>query len=612
MAHISLEQFSGIAPRVGPTELGPTQAQTATNVKLQSGEIRPWRQAVSVYVPGNAGVQTIYKFENTATNAFVWLEWTTDVNVVPGPVADTSDFRLFYTGDGTPKKTNWNLATTSGTGTKPFPDAYYQMGVPAPTGAPTLVKSGGSGTVHEDRVYVYTYVSTFGAVLEESAPSPPASISTVEPNATVTVSAFSTAPTTAAGYNITAIRIYRAVAGTTSINYYYVGQVTVTPATGVATGTFADTVLSANLGVILTSLYYTPPPSTLSGLVTMPNGILAGFTGNQVWFCEPYLPHAWPSIYTLTVDDSIVGLGVFGQSLVVCTSRRPYVITGSTPGSMTQEKLTLFEPCSSKKSIASDQYGVLYASPNGIVSIGQGMQEVVTRALFTRDEWSTYLPATMVGVIYQNMYLAFYSSGNTNAALVITRGDNPPLVTLQLSASCIFIDRTTANVFYVNSTDNKIYQLDADPVNNIFFEWKSKKFVLPSPTNFAAFKLQADWVYLNDATSYNAALAVIIAANQAIWTSGVPLQGVVNGVTVNGLALNGSILTPLPAAADLRNVNVIINADDAQLYGNGVTSQEPVRLPAANKNYVYEIKLTGNAPIRQFRMATGIAELRQT
>jgi hypothetical protein len=526
-------------------------------------------------------------------------------------VADTSDFRLFYTGDGTPKKTNWNLATTSGTGTKPFPDAYYQMGVPAPTGAPTLVKSGGSGTVHEDRVYIYTYISTFGAVLEESAPSPPASIASIEPNATVTVSAFSTAPTTAAGYNITAIRIYRAVAGTASINYYYVGQVAVTPSTGVATGTFADTVLSANLGVILTSLYYTPPPSTLTGLVAMPNGILAGFTGNQVWFCEPYLPHAWPSIYTLTVDASIVGLGVFGQSLVVCTTRRPYVITGSTPGSMTQEKLTLFEPCSSKKSIASDQYGVLYASPNGIVSIGQGMQEVVTRALFTRDEWSTYLPTTMVGVIYQNMYLAFYSSGSVNSALVITRGDNPPLVTLQLAATCVFIDRSTANVFYINSVDNKIYQLDADQVNNIFFEWKSKKFVLPAPTNFAAFKLQADWNYIADVASYNAALAAIIAANQAIWASGVPLKGVMNSALVNGVALNGSILTTLPDAADVRNVNVIINADDTQLYGNGVTSQEPVRLPAANKNYVYEIKLTGNAPIRQFRMATGIGELRQ-
>jgi hypothetical protein len=218
----------------------------------------------------------------------------------------------------------------------------------------------------------------------------------------------------------------------------------------------------------------------------------------------------------------------------------------------------------------------------------------------------------MVGAIYQNMYLAFYTSGDTNAALVITRGDNPPLVTLQLTASCIFIDRTTANVFYIDSITNGLYQLDADPVNNIFFEWKSKKFVLPSPTNFAAFKVQADWVYINDSTSYNVALAAVIAANQVIWASGVPLQGVVNGTTVNGLALNGSILTPLPDAADLRNINVIINADDAQLYGNGVTSQEPVRLPAANKNYVYEVKLTGNAPIRQFRMATSIGELRQT
>jgi hypothetical protein len=217
----------------------------------------------------------------------------------------------------------------------------------------------------------------------------------------------------------------------------------------------------------------------------------------------------------------------------------------------------------------------------------------------------------MVVVIYQNMYLAFYSSGSVNAALVITRGDNPPLVTLQISATCVFIDGATANVYYVNSADNKIYLLDSDTVNNIFFEWKSKKFVLPNPINFAAFKLQADWNYIDDVSSYNAVVAGIVAANQTIWASGVPLQGIVNASLVNDMAVNGSILTPIPTAADVRNVNVIINADDAQLYGDGVTSQEPVRLPAANKNYVYEIKLTGNAPIRQFRMATGIGELRQ-
>jgi len=612
MPGIKLEQFSGIAPRIGPTELAPNQAQTASNVKLQSGEIRPWRKPVESYTLGQSGVKTIYQLEKTTTGDKVWLEWTTEVDVVPSPVVDTTDFRIYYTDGVGPKKTNWNLATTTDTGTKPFPDNYYQMGVPNPTTAPTLVKTGGSGTVHEDRAYVYTYISTFGSVLEESGPSPAASISTIEPNATVTVSAFATAPTTAAKYNITAIRIYRAVTGTTSVTYLYVGTVSVTPSTGVASGSFADTVLAANLGTSLPSLYYLPPPATLKGLIAMPNGIVAGFVDNQVWFCEPYLPHAWPSSYMMTVGYPIVGMGVYGQTLVVCTTYSTYLISGSVPGAMTQEKLSIFEPCVSKKSIASDQYGVVYASPNGIVSISPGNADVVTRALFTRDEWQTYLPTTMVGAIYQNMYIAFYESGNTKAALVLTRGDSPPLVTLDTPAVAIFLERTTANVYTVNGTDNKIYQLDADTVNNLFFEWKSKKFVMPEPTNFGVLKLQADWAYIADTTGYNEYVDAVIAANQAIWTAGTQLKSQVARQVVNTIAVNGSIMTDIPTAAEVRNVQVIVNADNAQVFSSGVTSQEPVRMPASNKNYVYEVKLTGNAPIRQFRMATSIGELKQS
>ena len=612
MPGIKLEQFSGIAPRIGPTELAPNQAQIASNLKLQSGELRPWRKPVPVYTLGQSNVKTIYQLEKTTSGEKVWLEWTTEVDVVPSPVVDTTDFRIYYTDGVGPKKTNWNLATTGGVGSKPYPDNYYQLGVPNPTTAPTLVKTGGSGTVHEDRAYVYTYISTFGSVLEESGPSPAASISVVEPNATVTVSAFATAPTTSAKYNITAIRIYRAVTGATSVVYLYVGTVSVNPATGAASGSFADTVLAADLGTALPSLYYLPPPATLKGLIAMPNGIVAGFVDNQVWFCEPYLPHAWPSGYMMTVGFPIVGMGVYGQTLVVCTTYATYLISGSVPGAMTQEKLSIFEPCVSKKSIASDQYGVVYASPNGVVGISPGNADVVTRALFTRDEWQTYLPTTMVGAIYQNMYIAFYESGATKAALVITRGDTPPLITLDVQAAAIFIERTTANVYAVNSTDNKIYQLDADTVNNLFFEWKSKKFVMPEPTNFAVLKLQADWAYIADTTGYNEYVAEIVAANQAIWTSGTQLKSQVARQVVNTIAVNGSIMTDIPTAAEVRNVQVIVNADNAQLFAQGITSQEPVRMPAENKNYIYEVKLTGNAPIRQFRMATSISELKQS
>ena len=73
------------------------------------------------------------------SNQSVWLEWANDVDVVPGPVADVYEYRLYYTSSGfSPKKTNWALATANGGGSAPYPDGYYEMGVPAPTTAPTL------------------------------------------------------------------------------------------------------------------------------------------------------------------------------------------------------------------------------------------------------------------------------------------------------------------------------------------------------------------------------------------------------------------------------------------------------------------------------------------
>lgn len=611
MPYLKLENFSGISPRTGPTLLAPNQAQVAKNVKLQSGELRPWRKAKFKYQPGLPDVLSIYRLENTNVGGTAWLEFGVDTDVVPGPVADTTEFRVYYTDGTAPKKTNWNLATTNGTGTKPFPNTAYNMGVPAPTVAPTLVKSGGSGTIHENRAYVYTYISTFGTVLEESAPSPAGAISTVEPDAIVTVSGFGTAPIASAGYNITAIRIYRSVTSATSAQYLYVGEVTVNPVTGTASGSFADNVAAANLGVAIPSLTYTPPPAGLKGLIAMPNGILAGFTGNQVWFSEPYLPHAWPVAYMMTVGAPIVGLGVFGQSLVVCTTQTPYILTGSQPGAMSQEKVPLPEPCVSKKSITSDQFGVLYASPNGLVSIAPGTQDVISRNLFTRDEWQSYVPANMVGVVYQNMYIAFYQAGADKSALVIMRGDSPPLVTLEVSSQAVFVSRSSAEVFFVSPLDNAIYQLDADPVNNTYYEWVSKLFKLPEPTNFAVAKMHADWGFIQDTGAYNALVAAITAANQALWATGTPLKSTLNSVTLAGMQLNGSVLATIPPKAEARVVQAFIYANDTLATTHAFTGPEPQRLPAGNKEYLYEVKLTGNAPVRSFSMATSIGELRQ-
>lgn len=603
MPSIKLEDFSGIVPRTGPASLAPNEAQVANNVRVTSRELRGWREKVDVYTPSTASALTIYKLYNDSLDTFCWLEWGVDVDVVRGPVADDTDYRIYYTGNGVPKKTNWALATTSGTGVKPFPNNWLHMGVPAPAAAPTLSASGGSGSV-ETRAYVYTNISTFGSVKEESAPSPAGTVNCNNVGATVVVSAFSAAPTT--NYNITHRRIYRTVVGATTVTYQLVAEIPV------ATTSYSDTLTTVQLGSVLPSTNWNTPPSDLTGIVSMANGMLAGFRKNEVWFCEPYYPHAWPDIYTLTVDSDIVGLGVFDTSLVVLTKAQPYLITGNSPQAMSQSKLPLNQPCVAKRSIASDQYGVLYASPNGLVSIGSGTQDVVTLPLYTREEWQQLSPSTMLGAIYNNMYIVFYTQGGSTKALVLSRADTPPLVILDFDAIGLYIDRRTSEIFGVSNINNHIYQLDADTVNLTFYEWLSKKFILPNPMNFAAFKVHGDYDFITSGADYNAVVADITAANQAIFTSsGGNTKGPLNQHLLDTFVLNGSLLSPIPQPASTRSINVFIYGDGEEIWAGGVTAPDTIRLPAGFKAYTWEVRITGNVPVRKFAMSTSVEELRQ-
>jgi hypothetical protein len=601
MTYIKVEDFSGTVPRTGPTQIEANQAQLARNVKLQSRELRSWSLPVLEYTPTTPDVETIYRIDSPSGEKY-WLEWATEVDVVQGPVADVSEFRYYYTGDGLPKKTNYALATTSGAGTRPYPDAWLYMGVPAPTAAPTLSPSSTSPTV-ETRAYVYTNVSSFGSVKEESGPSPAATVTVTNTGATVTVSGFSAAPTT--GYNITHRRIYRTITGASTVIYSFVAEIPV------ATSSYVDNKTVTQLGSELPSLFWEPPPDDLKGLVAMPNGILAGFKGNQVWFSEPYYPHAWPAQYMLTVDFNIVGLGVYQQTLVVLTTSVPYLISGVSPISMSQQKLPIPQPCVSKKSIASDQFGVLYASPNGLVSIGAGTQDVITVPLYTRDEWQELNPHTLVGMIYNNMYLGFYTQVTTTRAIVLSRGDIPPLVELDFPARSVFVDRSTADIFAVNNVDNKVYQLDASAINFTTYEWLSKKFAMPNPMNFAALKVSADFAFMGNLDAYIAYVDEIKAINAELFLDYAGnVEGQLNTNYINELSFNGSLLLDIPEEGTTRYITVIVYADGEQIFTADVLSPEPLRMPAVEKAYIYEIRVSGNTPVRMVAMANTVGELR--
>lgn len=599
MPSIRVVEFSGLVPRKGPTLLAQNQAQIAQNVKLQSGEIRAWRKPLPAFTPYQAGIKTVHKHLGAAS-AFQWLEWTTDVNVVTSPVVDTADYRLYYTGSGTPKKTNWALASS---GVVQKPGAFLEMGVPAPTTMPALSASGGTAPT-ETRAYAYTYISTFGVVKEESAPSPANLVTCNASGATVTVNGFAVAPTT--NYNITAIRIYRSVTGATTSSYFFVTEIPI------ATSTYADTLTVVQLGAILYSQYFTPPPAGLAGVITMPNGIIAGFVDNQVWFCEPYYPHAWPSTYSLTVEFPIKGLGVYNNTLVVCTSKNPFLITGNTPAAMSVEKLPITYACISKRSIVYDQFGVMYASPEGIVAIGAGVLDIITAQLFTHDEWALYYPSTIIAGLYAGRYLGFYNNGSTTTGFAFARNDQPSLTGFDYSPTGLFVESASGSLYAINSTTNKLEQLDADTTNSGAYAWKSARFVEPHPVSFAAMKVDADYAYMNDMTAYTAALAAYNAAQLAIFSgAATSLGGTINDQQFNATVLNGSNMgNAFASSLDFRSIIATVYADGVLVFSSGLTSNDPFRMPSGFKSYEWEVLFTGNVPIRGFAMSTSIGELK--
>lgn len=136
MPGIKFQKFLGKAPRIAPEHLPDMAAQTATNVKLYSGDLIPYPHPVVV---GNHGLSgsapvTLHALYDPSDNP-VWLVWGTDVDIAtPSGSENVEEQRFYYTGDGAPKVSTYDLATT---GAQPYPVDYYNLGLPLPDQTPT-------------------------------------------------------------------------------------------------------------------------------------------------------------------------------------------------------------------------------------------------------------------------------------------------------------------------------------------------------------------------------------------------------------------------------------------------------------------------------------------
>lgn len=471
-----VRQFRGPAPRIAARLRADNQAQSCVNTIYKHGTLVPLKANTPVTALAKAGmIKTVHRFgQDVAADDQYWFHWAADVDVVRGFVAGDAQERTYWTGDGVPKVTDASVALTGGTA---YPMASYTLGVPFPDIAPVAVVGGtpeDATAIPEDRLYVVTLVTGWG---EEGAPSDASNTVTVKVGEAVTLT-LPDAPTGA--HNFTAKRIYRAVAGSSTTTYLFVAEVPV------ATAEYVDSVLADNLGEELPSLDYEMPPADLQGLTAGPNGTLGAFKGKDVYFCEPWKPHAWPSKYILTVDADVVALAVFDTTWLVLTKERPYLISGTHPDSYAMVRSELQQACVSKRSVVSVDGGVVFASPDGLFLVGGGVVKNLTENIFTRAEWQAYQPNAVSGYLVDNIYIGFNDTLLNGFMLDLTTMEFTPL---DWYASAGHYDPIRDQLFLVTG-NNQLVKFNTGA--SLTQSWKSKQFYVPKPTCLACGRVEAD------------------------------------------------------------------------------------------------------------------------
>lgn len=235
MPAIKINKFLGTAPKVAPELLPDSAAQEAVNIKLYSGDLIPYRYPKVVADAGRSGtIQTIYPLHDTVTGDHIWLSWSADVDVAVATTLNDEEQRIYYTGDGVPKVTNYTLAEAGG---PPYPQNYYELGLPLPTAVPSA-----SATSFSQKT-VSTYARDSGNIATMNL----SAAHGLKSGAVVTVSGFN--ETATEDFNLTNVQI--TVTDSDSFTYYNVGS------SLSVVGTDTDGRVDLAGGTILRSYVYT-------------------------------------------------------------------------------------------------------------------------------------------------------------------------------------------------------------------------------------------------------------------------------------------------------------------------------------------------------------------
>lgn len=484
---VSVKTFNGIAPAISPKRMGNEIATVARNVVLDSGTLEPVLASENVSTVTSSLRKSIHLLNG------YWLQFNEDdVSVEKSPLANSIDDTFYYTGVDYPRISWASIAYTA----PPYPANSYRLGVPAPDTAPLITATNGAFDDQDlalDVAWVYTFVTADG---REGPPSPASIVQYgVSDNQTFDLSLPAITPAGNHNFGAGAVRrVYRSNTGSSATAFQFVGEVPI------GTTTFSDTKLASELREQLPSIDWSGPPDDdsstypegpLKDLCHMGNGIMAGFSGNTLWFSEAYIPHAFPVQYTIPVTANILRIVPAQAGLYVLTDEEPLLITGRDPASLAEVRLEVRQSCVSRDSVVAMENAVVYASPDGLVALDGMEGAVLTEATHLRKDWAAYVPSSIKGFWSEERYVGFYDTGSVQAGFIFDpRAGRNAFTELDDYYSVGFSDLTTDTLYVLDDTNIQTW----DTGSALTLTWRSKTFDFPEPTSLSCGEVDADGV----------------------------------------------------------------------------------------------------------------------
>lgn len=260
---------------------------------------------------------------------------------------------------------------------------------------------------------------------------------------------------------IKSVRVYKVVTGTETGRIQFIAEKSAESLENGKNG-FQVVVKDEDAGEVITQIE--SAPADLRCILKVPGGYYCGFSPSApktVSFSDVGLVYSWPMSCRYDIEENIVALAVTSNSVHALTDGYPFVLSGTSPESMSVAKLANPAACVSERGVCVYGNSVYFVSNVGLMTIYNSADSGTTCAnltekIFTKDQWLAKNPSSCImGQHDGALHLFFTHDDGTHEGLMIDLNESAAAVTTHDEiAKCVCQDNKTDRMYFVREGED--------------------------------------------------------------------------------------------------------------------------------------------------------------